>query len=366
MAPAARRDLQLGAAGAAVLTPEQQKFNRLVKQIERVRADIAAWQEQAQRFAQGYAESVRPLLDELAACRREYALQLDRLIPHKAWTRSERKQLREIVCGVAVELLEEAQGDAVQQLKALHDRHADVGYDRGRREDAAMMKQMFEAMSGVDLGDGEFESEEALLQHAQQRLRDEAAQAPPARARRSSGARRRREQEQQQATKSLREVYRQLASALHPDRAASETERVERTGQMQRVNQAYEANDLLTLLTLQLEIEQIDAAHLARVTTEQAQHYNRVLGEQLGALQAELHGRKQGLLFEFGLDPRLRPDARRLGLLLENVTRGARAELAEAQRALRGLDDPAQVKRWLKEQRLLRRAGDAFDFDPGF
>ncbi len=48
----------------------------------------------------------------------------------------------------------------------------------------------------------------------------------------------RREAEAQQATQSVREVYRKLASALHPDRETDERQREAKTALMQRVNQA--------------------------------------------------------------------------------------------------------------------------------
>ncbi len=57
---------------------------------------------------------------------------------------------------------------------------------------------------------------------------------------------------------------------------------------MQRVNQAHDSNDLLTLLGLQLEIEQIDAAHLSSVSPERLTHYNQILREQLADLESEL------------------------------------------------------------------------------
>ena len=57
---------------------------------------------------------------------------------------------------------------------------------------------------------------------------------------------------------------------------------------MQRVNQAYDGNDLLTLLGLQLEIEQIDAGHMASLTPQRLAHYNQILREQLAELEAEL------------------------------------------------------------------------------
>lgn len=86
----------------------------------------------------------------------------------------------------------------------------------------------------------------------------------------------------------MREVYRKLASAPHPDRETDAAERQRKTVQMQRVNQAYQSGDLLALLNLQLEIEQIDAAHLASLSSQRLAHYNQVLREQLAELKAEI------------------------------------------------------------------------------
>ena len=57
---------------------------------------------------------------------------------------------------------------------------------------------------------------------------------------------------------------------------------------MQQANQAYQADDLLTLLTLQLQTEQIDGQHLASLPDTRLNHYNQVLGEQLQVLQQVL------------------------------------------------------------------------------
>ena len=49
-------------------------------------------------------------------------------------------------------------------------------------------------------------------------------------------------------SQSIREVYRKLAGALHPDRESDPQERERKTALMQRVNQAYAKNNLLQLL----------------------------------------------------------------------------------------------------------------------
>jgi hypothetical protein len=83
-------------------------------------------------------------------------------------------------------------------------------------------------------------------------------------------------------------VYRKLASTLHPDRASADFTPEQKNALMQRVNRAYDTGNLLELLNIQLEIEQIDAEHLANFSTERVAHFNHVLREQLAELKSEL------------------------------------------------------------------------------
>lgn len=340
------------------LTPEQRKFNQLVRKIEQVRAELLAWQEQGALFAQGHAQRIRPLLAQIGVHQRTMATRLDGLLAGKGWTKTERTVMRQIVCDLTMGLLDDERLDPSQaaELKALYDKHADTDYDTDNLESVAAMKELFEAVAGVDLGDEAFESEEALMRHAHERLAanaqaHEAAAAQAKAGRRKRPAQLKREQEKQDSAQSLREVYRKLASALHPDRADDDADRIARTALMQRVNQAYEASDLLALFALQLEIEQVDAEHLQRATAERAKHYNRVLSDQLSQLQDEVDARRLGLCMEFGLDPYHNIAPSRLGGLLEREVREFRAAVAEAERDLRTLDDPAATKRWLKRVR---------------
>ena len=90
-----------------------------------------------------------------------------------------------------------------------------------------------------------------------------------------------------QASQSVREIFRQLASALHPDREPDAALRQRKTQLMQQANQAYQHYDLLTLLSMQLDLEQIDEQHLAGLPDARLAHYNQVLRERLAALEQE-------------------------------------------------------------------------------
>lgn len=362
--------LLIVAAPDRPLTPEQQKFNKLVEKIDAARAELLAWDEATRQYAEGHVKRVLPLQREFSGCRLAVARRLDALLAAPGWPKTDRQSMREVLCQLAGSLAGSDQFDAAEraEMRTLHDQHADTDLDTLQREETAVLKELFEMTQGVDLGDEEFDNEDALLQRARERLdaqraeqaEREAAQAhlPPGKPpRKKTAAQRKREGEEQAASQSVREVYRQLVSALHPDRAIDEADRTTRTAQMQRVNHAYDKQDLLALFALQLEIEQVDATRLSQVGAERARHYNRVLATQLEELQAEVGGRQARFCMTFDIDPYQRLQPAKLGLLLNREAAVWRATVAEAKADLRQLDQPASAKRWLKQMRRNLKAG---------
>jgi hypothetical protein len=346
------------------LTPQQKRFNSLIRQIEQARRTLAAWQDSIPVYGQAYTQVLLPLQTAFMAARREWAFALDAQLAQRRWTKTERETLRTLLCEAAGELLDARDDEA--QLKALFDKHAEVDFDTEQQEMALAMKDLAQAVTGLDLGDDEgIRTEADLFERMQQGMRAQAQAEEDAAAereaavprRRKTAAQQRKEAEAQQASQSLREIFRKLASLLHPDRETDPQEREAKNALMQKVNQAYAANDLLTLLELQLQVEQIDAGHIAKASTERLKHYNKVLSEQLQELKHELAHVEARFRFDFHLEPGWGLDPRKLGQLLEGNARQLRAELQRQQRDLRMLDDVATTKRWLKrQQRLLRQA----------
>lgn len=320
----------------APLTPAQKRFHSLLKQIEGARRSLADWAEHTAAFRLAYAEALSPLRDALIAGMREWAFALDSALAQGHWTRGERETMRVLIVDAAGDLLDALGDDA--ELKALFDFHADRDDATARRADARAMKERAETPTDLD----------------EQVAGDKAASQATAGRRRPSAAQLRREDEARRATLSVREIYRKLASALHPDREPDPTRRDEKTALMQRVNQAYEARDLLALLELQLRIEQIDPAHLAPAGDPRLKHFNQVLAEQLGGLQAELDHVETAFRQEFGLTRHQGLDPLRLGPLLDETRRHWRTALHEQQRERRLLDDVAATRRWLRIQRQRR------------
>ncbi|MGS0754668.1 J domain-containing protein [Roseateles sp. GG27B] len=298
-------------AGNKALGKPQQAFQRLVQKIETKRAALAQWQAYAERHQQRLAGEYRPLALKLLAEQRLMVLFLDQVLQGKTPGRSLGKVQRAKAVDLLLTLLDQLLADAEDgrdaELEAIHDRHADFTYAEIQQDELARAEAMLTDVFGMELdADHGATTAEELLAHGQRKLQERAAaeahaaqekqaaradkrrRANPAAAAKAAAAEALREQATQEVSQSLREVFRKLASALHPDREPDAVERQRKTALMQRVNQAYQANDLLALLGLQLEIEQIDAKHLADVPPQRLAHYSQILREQLQELDAEL------------------------------------------------------------------------------
>lgn len=178
---------------------------------------------------------------------------------------------------------------------ALYDKYSDLSYDDQAEIDKAISQDMVEELFGVRLDDdnADVSMEEMLAKAMRQRQEEEAKNKAGSGSRRRKSAKQAAAEEKRAAAKkeisqSVREIYRKLASSLHPDRASTDLTADEKTTLMQRVNQAYDRSDLLELLNIQLEIEQIDTNYLTNLPDERIEHYIQVLREQLAELKAEL------------------------------------------------------------------------------
>ena len=368
--------LQISPAGAAPLTPEQKRFNQLLAKIEKARARLAAWQESLPLFAQAHAERVAPLEAALRVERRAWLNELDAAAGQPGWTRIERETLTETILDLAAMLIEVTpdEGD-IPALKALYNKHSDVDFDAEAQQGLQAMKHLFETVSGLDLGDDDVASEDEIMQRAAAQMRARSGQpeqpaehgeashggaSRKSRARRPSKAQLQREEEARQVTQTVREVFRKLASALHPDRAADDADRHARTAMMQRVNGAYEANNLLALLELQLEIEQVDRDHITNAPAARVRYFNKLLAEQLQELEQEIDATESRFCDQYLVVDDRRLDPTKLARILDDDVRDLRMAQAMLVRDRKMLQDRPSAKRWLKRRRQEMR-DDAMD-----
>ncbi|MDF3080802.1 J domain-containing protein [Burkholderia sola] len=354
----------------ASLSKAQQTFNTLVKQIEKRRERLGAWEAVMPAFQKKFVDGLLPLEQEATALRIRLIHLLDDAFLQKGLSKAEQRTLSDLIADMAGDLLNVSDDAA---LKVIYNRHA-VSRDGGgaaaapetakpEQEPDPEQPENVDALSPDELAermqaelDAQFERDMAA-HAAREAQRTKRKKAP-----KQSAAQARIEAEQAESNKSIREIYRKLASALHPDRETDPQEQQRKTVLMQRVNRAYEKGNLLQLLELQLEIEQIDRRAIDGLGEARLTRYNGILEEQLRELDQEIVHVENDFRRTYGIasSTKVAPDTV-LRMLARDIA-GTQRSNQDLSVALREFEDPDQVRRWLKDMKR-RPASSRFDDD---
>jgi hypothetical protein len=344
--------------GVTCLTPAQVAFNQLIQQIGKKREQMAEWETLVSNFQQKYSADLLPILDAKNALKAEFVQRLDILHDEKGLSKVERQRIADMILDLAGELL--AQRDDAE-LRVIYDKYHPIGLDQQEAERLAALKGHFADMTGMDLGDDLDDlSHDEFVERLRERMAAEQAAADQARAERQPKRKKtakqlakeqKDEEEAQQIKLSVREVYRKLASVLHPDRETDPQERERKTGLMQRANQAYEKNNLLQLLELQIELDHIDPSALNKLGEERLLRYNKTLKQQLSQLNAEKNQLEMNFRARFSIHPSdlgyNASPASVMRLLAQDIAAHQR-DLHRMKRELGEIHDAKSVKMWLK------------------
>ncbi len=292
-----------------LLSPQQKEFNRLTKKITQTREQIQALDGLGQRFHQRAALEMKPLVDKHQAHRADTVRLLDRMFRHHNFNKTETKKLRHLITEMSYELADAGFDD----LKEIYNFHSpDKDFDAANAESdeltLAMMKEMASSMYDIEFDeDADVDTADKLRAYVAEKLaqreaaeeqqankskslkseKPKTAQQLKAEAKRAAQEEKRK-QEEKKISQTVREVYMDLVKAFHPDRESDEAEKIRKTAILQRVTAAYEANDLLALLELQLELERIDGSHLDALADDKLRYFNKSLLSQLAELTDEL------------------------------------------------------------------------------
>ncbi|WP_176053862.1 J domain-containing protein [Paraburkholderia caribensis] len=357
--------MRKAASRSVTIAPEKQQahrskgqryFNSLVKQIENRRGRLAQWETFTPVFQKKYVDVLVPLRKRSRDAQVKLIHRLDAVHGDKGLNAVDRRTVSALIVDLLQPMIRLHDDDTLQSI---HDRHASPGDGEPADIDLEGMKAAIEEMLGVEFEDDVISPQEFLKRASEQfaKLRREAAEKAQAREERRAkrkptpkqlAAQARKEAAKAEISQSLRDVYRKLASALHPDREHDPEERARKTVLMQRVNEAYAKRKLLQLLELQLELEHIDQKTIDGISEEKLAHYNEVLREQLGELDRELSDVEQKFRGAFGFPrgPRISPDFAMEDLDDEIAQRAHMVH--EIEHDLPVFDDIKKTKAWLK------------------
>ena len=344
--------------GQSDLSKAQKTFNKLIKQIDRKRKLLLAWQKIIPVYHAQYATEFDPLMQQFNQHKKEMVELLDKAYLEKGLTKNEKGKLRDILCSLSAALIS---GCGYTDLKEIYNRYSDSEFDSEIEEAQDMMRLMVKDMLGISLGDEfKFESTEEMMAHLGEKMQEKFAQEEKERQKKAERNAKRKKpsatisrearlhEETQNISRSIREVYRKLASALHPDLEQDVKERQRKTEMMQRANVLYDNKDLLGLLELQLEIEQIDQSQINIISEEKLIHYNKVLADQYAELRDEIHDAEMSFRLRFDIQPftSLSPDM--VMRNLQHDIKNLKQHVNDLKKDIVLFQDMKHIKGWLK------------------
>lgn len=235
------------------LSPAQQQFNKLLERIEKLKNQLNALQQMCDAHRPVYLQKMTPLRQQHHELMRKMVLWLDQRLQRKGWTAAQKRTAVMILCDLSFQLA--VQGDV--EMKAFHDKHSAENFVEKERAASIELHDAMKEMFGESFFDEEsMDSFEDVFRAGMERVREiEAAEQEAHQARKRkkkpNAAQLKAQAEQADAQSTLRKVFRQLASVLHPDRETDPEQRARKNTLMSEANAAYERSDLIELLKIQ-------------------------------------------------------------------------------------------------------------------
>ncbi|GLU54512.1 hypothetical protein [Dyadobacter frigoris] len=282
-----------------ILSKRQKEFNRLTKKIEQLEKTLLEFRGGKDELFNRINKEMNPIHGQINSLKAEIIRSMDRIFSDKIFKKNDKKKLSYLITDVSFKLIDE---DGFEDLKPIFNRHNDIDFDTVNAEiekEAAQMAKGMASQFGMHFDDEDVSTKEKFQEkmfekllemdeqlEEQERIKEEHKAQKP-KTKKQLEKEEKQKHEEQRLTKSVRAIYMDLVKAFHPDREQDESEKLRKTEVMQRVTQAYNDNNLMALLKLQMELDRIDQEHLEKLADEQLIYYNKILKQQADELEYE-------------------------------------------------------------------------------
>lgn len=377
------RGLTLSSRRGRALTKAQRTFNRLVEDVEALRAKIEREGRRLDEALAYYGQHLHPRVRRRTELRKDYVRALAVFIDGKGLKgKRQRATLYEIIATELDEVHFEDGRLVDDDLRDLYQRLQGRGVDDVEADDMAAARQRIESMLGdfgieLDLSDLKpGVSDETLaakmaeiaghVREAEEHLR--ASNRPRPKTPRQIQKEEQLRQAEELRKKTVASLYKQLARVLHPDLELDAALKEQKQALMQELTVAYSNNDMHTLLRLELEWIAREEGNLERLTDDKLAIYNQTLKEQIADLKREL--------YELPCNPRYQPIAEFDGPFGVTIRDDGPAEARALDRHIAGLAASirdlqsesgvetlkAIIQYYREEQRAMERESRRFRF----
>ena len=152
----------------ANLSKGQKVFNNLIKQIEKMRTRLAAWERAIPSYQQKYITEWVPLIETSTDLRSKLVYCLDGAYDQRGLTKTDRRAIANLIVELSGDLVA-ARNDP--QMKAIYNKHSRSDYDSEEAADLKGMQFVLEDLLGVELGDDlDVNSPDDLFARAQEKI----------------------------------------------------------------------------------------------------------------------------------------------------------------------------------------------------
>ena len=320
--PAANQ-LPTPAPAEAPGTPAQRAFREAVAQVEGLRQRLRELQQEQAEARRRYWQQVGPAAETVVKARQALFVPLEEALLLGYFSRLEEQQITALIVGNAHSLQNRFGEDAAEVLRKYAPRR--------RVDDDDEQPAVKVAEPTAEPLDPTLPPHEQAAQAARARRKTKQQKAEEAAARAT------RDQEEQLLS-NTKILYRQLARAHHPDLVQDETAQQHRTQLMQRITEAYETNDLYTLLQLLSETAPTSAADDTVLS-----RYTQALQQQQQELKQQLNELKYGENGFSGSTGKKREQE------IRQLKRHLRAEAEYLQHVTQVVQEPAGLRHHLRE-----------------
>ncbi len=340
---------------AEPLSKAAQAYNLQLRRVDTLRAQLDDLDALGQHQRTERHRLLVPLQQRLSAARRAWVLALDAQLAGDELGPRHRSLAARTLCEHAHALAEAGEAD----MAALHDRYSRNTLAQLRQAAARQLREQIEAALGAPLqGVTDDANADALWQAARQQWQDgrdavrdkKQARAEARKTRRPGVVAQQLAELHIDADTRLRHLFRQLASALHPDREPDEATRLHKTALMSEANAAYERKDLVTLMQIRQRAALAPSEAVSRTSDEALAALTLLLKQQVAELERERAARQRDLALEHRLPEGVNANAASLQTQLQTQAQALEARVCELEDALAQAADLAGLRRWLNRQ----------------
>jgi hypothetical protein len=364
--PSVYAALSVQAQADVPLTAAQQRYNALLARIEALSGQIERLQAWSDQHRHAHVQALYQAAQEARAARQNLLVYLHEQLQTDVLTAQQQRMARTQV-RLFLNQLTPSVDPQVQALAELY-KLDDEELAEERAQEAQRLREQIESVLGQPIHKpNQYQTPEEMMaagmrQWQRQQQADEERKTAKRAARKAlkkPAAHQQAEVQQADARSALRTVFRQLASALHPDREPDEQLRVRKTALMSEVNAAYEKNDLSTLLRLQMQAALTGEAGASRLADDKLAAMSLLLKEQVTALEDDLAQLESRLSRELCVPVSAQQDLAHMTQALQRLQADQRHVADSLSADGKRIQNEAELKRWLKEQSRAFKATSA-------